>query len=228
MTFPRAVGVVEQMDDAGLDPGTYALVLRDLARVNRATLAHRATLRFVARAAMRGGGFSLLDVGFGAGDGLRAVARWARRHRVPVRLVGVDLNAASAPVAAAMTDPELPIEYRTGDYADQPERFDLVVSSLVAHHMAEDELVRFLRFMEARAARGWLVNDLHRTRFAHRGYPLLARLAGWHRIVREDGTLSIARSFRGPEWQALLAKAGIADARVRRVFPSRLCVERLR
>ena len=39
---------------------------------------------------------------------------------------------------------------------------------------------------------------------------------------------SIARSFRAPEWQDLLARAGIAHARVFRQFPFRLCVERLR
>jgi hypothetical protein len=82
--------------------------------------------------------------------------------------------------------------------------------------------------MEAEATRGWLVNDLHRHWFAHAGFPLLASLARWHPIVRHDGTLSIARSYRPAEWQPLLAEAGITDARVFRAFPFRLCVERLR
>jgi hypothetical protein len=75
-----------------------------------------------------------------------------------------------------------------------------------------------------------MVNDLHRHRFAYHGFPLLARLAGWHRIVREDGQLSVARSFRPAEWHALLDAAGLdqSGARVVRRFSFRLCVERIR
>ena len=104
----------------------------------------------------------------------------------------------------------------------------MILSSLVAHHMTHDQLIAFLRFMETEARRGWLVNDLHRHGFAHAGFPLLARIARWHPIVRHDGTLSIARSYRPAEWPPLLAEAGISHARVFRAFPFRLCVERLR
>jgi hypothetical protein len=51
---------------------------------------------------------------------------------------------------------------------------------------------------------------------------------GWHRIVRLDGTTSIARSYRPGEWPPILAEAGIEGARVRRRFPFRLCVEKIR
>ena len=139
----------------------------------------------------------------------------------------MDLNPRSAPVAAAATPPDMAIDWRTGDYAGTGP-VDLIVSSLVAHHMTHDQLIAFLRHMERHAGRGWFVNDLHRHPFAWAGYPLLARAMGWHRIVREDGRLSIARSFTPAEWRALLAEAGITGARIFRAFPFRLCVERLR
>lgn len=223
----------EQMDAADLDPATYARVLRDLARVNRVTLARRPTLDFVARAVAGAREFRLLDVGFGQGDMLRSIALWCRSRGIAADLVGIDLNPNSAPAARAVTPRDLRIAYRTGDYATLDEPFDLIVSSLVTHHMPEDQLVAFLRHMERVSARGWMVNDLHRHRLAYAGFPVLARLMGCHRIVREDGALSIARSFRAPEWQALLAQAGVPSAdghgaRVIRRFPFRLCVERIR
>jgi len=219
----------ELMDDPALDAGTYHAVLRDLARVNTVTLARRATLRFMDRALGDRKSFSLLDVGYGDGDMLRAIADWANRRGKTPRLVGIDLNSRSEQAASAATDPGLPIEYRTGDYADLAgERFDCVISSLVAHHMTRDQLLAFLRFMESEAQCGWFINDLHRHGFAYTAYPLLARLARWHPIVQHDGRMSIARSYRPDEWPAILNEAGVAGARVFRAFPFRLCVEKRR
>src|SRR3546814_3821756 len=86
--------------------------------------------------------------------------------------------------------------------------------------MTHAQLVAFLRFMHAEAARGWLVNDLHRHGVAHAAFPLLAWAMRWHEIVRRDGTLSIARSYRPAEWPPILAEAGIERARVFRAFRS--------
>jgi len=220
----------EQMDAPDLDPAIYARVLSDLAKVNAVTMAARPTLSFLARALAGTKRLRLLDVGFGQGDMLRRIARWAHRHGIEADLVGVDLNPNSAAVARAATPPDMPISYRTGDYAGLAGGgFDVVLSSLVAHHLSDAELLAFLRFMEAESARGWLVNDLHRHRFAHLGYPVLATVLRWHPIVRHDGRLSIARSFRPADWRDLLSRAGVADvARVVRRFPFRLCVERVR
>lgn len=211
----------EQMDAADLDPATYARILADLAQVNRLTLSHRPTLAYVKRMTAGRDRFTLLDVGFGDGDLLRAIHAWAGRAGKQAVLTGVDLNPNSAAVAAAAS-PGMAIDWITGDYAALG-RFDLIVSGLVAHHMSEAQQIAFLRHMAAHATIGWHVNDLHRHRLAYLGYPLLARIMGWHRIVREDGTLSIARGYRPAEWRALLDRAGV-DATVSRAFPFRLCV----
>lgn len=215
------------MDAPDLDAGTYATVLHDLARINRLTLAARPTLSFAARAVGDRRSFSLLDVGYGEGGMLRAIAHWARTRGIEARLTGVDLNLKSAAVARACTPAAFSIDWRTGDYADLGE-FDLIVSSLVAHHMTREELVAFLRHMDARARLGWLVNDLHRHRIAALGYPVLAALSRAHPIVRHDGALSIRRGFVPGDWRARLAEASATQARIYRAFPFRLCVERLR
>ena len=219
----------ELMDDPSLDAGVYADVMRDLGRVNSVTMARLPTLDFLDRALAGRKQFRLLDVGYGGGDMLRAIAQWAAKRGIAADLVGVDLNPRSETAAKRTTPATMPIRYITGDYAEMVgDGFDFIVSSLVAHHMTRAELIAFLRFMDANAARGWFINDLHRHGFAWLGYPLLAALMRWHPIVRHDGRLSIARSYRPEEWPPLLDEAGVRGARVRRVFPFRLCVEAIR
>ncbi|MDB5679046.1 methyltransferase domain-containing protein [Sphingomonas bacterium] len=218
----------ELMDADDLDASTYAAVVGDLAKVNVVTMARRPTLSFVRRALGERKAFKLLDVGFGDGDMLRTIARWAEKRGIEAELVGVDLNPRSELAAKEHTPSGMHIRWITGDYADLAgQRWDMVISSLVAHHMTHDQLVAFLRFMDRESTLGWLVNDLHRHGFAHWGFPILARIFGWHRIVRHDGALSIARSYRPAEWPPILAEAGVSDARVYRAFPFRLCVEKI-
>ncbi len=219
----------ELMDADDLDADVYAAVVADLARVNVLTMAARPTLAFLDRAMSGSRTLKLLDVGFGDGDMLRRVATWAAKRGIVADLVGIDLNPRSERAATAHTPQGLPIRYVTGDYADQAgQGWDVVISSLVAHHMTPAQLIAFLRFMESEARRGWFVNDLERNGFAHWGFPVLATLMRWHPMVKHDGTLSIARSYRAAEWAPLLREAGIDAAEVKRQFPFRLCVERRR
>src|SRR5690606_25011089 len=165
----------ELMDDPALDTATYHAVLADLARVNRLTFAYRPTLDFLRRAVGRKARFTLLDVGFGDGDMLRAIARCARRRGIAAELTGLGLNVRSRTAAEASSPANAPIRYLSGDYAQLAGRgFDCVISSLVAHHMSGPELTAFLHFMEREAAVGWFINDLHRHRFAYQTWPLLA------------------------------------------------------
>ncbi|WP_419827374.1 methyltransferase domain-containing protein [Sphingomonas sp.] len=221
------------MDAPDLPGETFAAVLADLSRVNGVTRARPPTLAFIRRALRdvpRDTPVTILDVGFGDGDMLRAIAR-AERAR-PLRLIGYDINPRSAPAARARTPADLPIEYRTGDAfaIGSALPVDLIVSSLVAHHMTDREITLFLGWMEARAVRGWFVNDLHRNAIAYHGFRLLAATARWHPIVRHDGAVSVTRAFTRAEWRSLIVRAGLdpASVRLRWHLPFRWCVERLR
>ncbi|MGI4877493.1 MAG: methyltransferase domain-containing protein [Janthinobacterium lividum] len=225
----------EMMDADGVSAADFAACLHDLAQVNTATFARRPTLAWLGEATSAmspGESFSLLDVGYGEGDMLRAIHHWATARGLVPRLVGVDLNPLSRPAAVAATDAALGIDYRTGDVfrftPDQP--LDFIVSSLVAHHLTDGQVTGFLDWMEATAVRGWFVNDLYRHWFAFYGFRVLAMLAGWHRFVRHDGPVSIARSFRVDDWARAIATAGIMpeNVTIRRRFPFRLCVGRIR
>ena len=144
-------------------------------------------------------------------------------------LEGIDLNPGSARAASRATPAEMSIHYRTGDvfgYNPRPPA-DFIVSSQFTHHLTDPEVVSFLQWLEHHARRGWFIADLHRHPVAYYGFRLLAWIARWHPIVRYDGTISVARSFRRSDWRALLAAAGVT-ADIHWHLPFRLCVGRLK
>lgn len=208
--FRQRARLPEIMDDDGLDAATYAAVIADLARVNTITRARPPTLAWLKQATRGMRQFTLLDVGFGHGDMLRAIAGWAREAGIKARLAGVDLNPRSAPIAQAASDPALNIGYHTGRAEALDLAPDFIISSLVAHHMEDDELLAFIGWMQATARRAWLINDLHRHPLAWAGFRLLAGAARWHPIVRHDGALSVRRAFTRADWDRLLAAAGVS------------------
>jgi len=232
LDFSRRSSEPEWMDaDDDVDFQTFRGCLHDLAQVNRVTLAHRPTLAFLEQLRRQGRldlgrSVRIVDVGAGYGDLLRMIAGWAVRKGVSVQLTGLDLNPWSARAAAAATPPGAPIKWVTGDVFDRHVDCDLVVSALFTHHLDDDQLVRFLGWMQQRAMVGWFINDLYRHPAPYFGFQLLARLVGWHPFVRHDGPVSIARAFTESDWRGLLARAGLpsATARIQRRFPFRLCV----
>lgn len=213
----------ERMDTDCVDFEDYSNCLRDLSRVNTITLTHRPMLGWLATHATPG--FSLLDIACGHGDALRKI-----RTRYPdASLTGIDLNPWAIRAAQAATDPAARIAFINDDaFAYKPaQKFDFVITSQFTHHLTDEQVVAFLLWLQENAARGWFISDLHRHILPYYGFPVLARLLFWHRFIREDGQISIARAFIRAEWEALLREAGITDeqATIAWYFPFRLCVE---
>lgn len=220
----------ERMDTDCADYDDYARCLRDLARVNLVTRTHQPLLAWLAQETIGLREFSLLDVACGHGDLLRRVRRWSLRRGITATLHGIDLNPWSLRAARAATPPDFTITWHNGDvFAFEPPRpYDFIVSSQFTHHLSDADIVRFIGWMEQHAARGWFIADLQRHWFSYYGFGLLATLAGWHRFVRYDGRVSIARSFIVPEWRTLVRTAGLeaASVRIARHIPFRICVSR--
>ena len=237
INFSHRNVLTELMDSDETDFATFRDCLVDLAKVNRLTLAYRPTMRFFADLVRAGRlprdrPITVVDVGSGYGDMLRKVDRWAARRGLRLDLTGVDLNPWSARTAAAATAPDRPIRYVTANIFDyRAERpIDIVISSLLAHHLDDPALVRFVAWMEANAAIGWFVNDLHRHPLPYHAFRIASRALRFHHFVQHDGPISIARAFDAHDWRDALAAAGLASgaAEIRPQFPFRLCVARVK
>ena len=216
--------VAELMDEPGVDPEQLRKSLRFLRRINgllgytRTTLRH---LRRFSRGWRPGETIRILDVATGSGDVPRAILRWAGRRGFDVRVVGVDLHAGTAQVAAGESgDPRLTVvraDARHLPFADGS--FDYAITSLFLHHLDDDDAVAVLASMSRVARRGTIAGDLLRHRRAYAWIKLLTLFA--NPIVRHDGPASVAQAFTKPEVLAMRDKAGVGYARYYRHFGHR-------
>jgi SAM-dependent methyltransferase len=158
---------LEMMDGDATGYEDFRNCLHDLEMVNVYTLAYRPTLNWLKRAlhgVQSRQPVSILDIGSGGGDMLRKIWRWTQWRGHQTYLMGVDLNPWSKRSAESVTPPEAPIRYETANIFsfDPDRRADFIISSLFTHHLTDNEVVRFLRWMDTHATRGWFINDLHR------------------------------------------------------------------
>jgi ubiquinone/menaquinone biosynthesis C-methylase UbiE len=218
---------LEHIDTGDYTPEEYEGCLAELRRVNRwlgdSSALRRSVLPDIGRDVLRE--FSLLDVGAGTGELLREVALWSRGRGTTARLVGLELNERAAAGLAEESREFWEVESVRGDALRLPfaaGAFDYVMCSLFTHHFRDEACVRVLAEMARVAARRVYVIDLHRHPVAYYFYTTAGRLLLHNRLVREDGALSILRSFRPRELRVLAERAGLSDVRVERRFPYRL------
>jgi hypothetical protein len=93
---------------------------------------------------------------------------------------------------------------------------------LTLHHFDDEGAVRILREMARVAARGIFVIDLHRDPVAYFFYTTIGRLFLRNRLIREDGALSILKSWQPEELEDLGNEAGLTNLKVENHFPARL------
>lgn len=218
---------LEHLDKGDYSPAEYEGCIVELQRVNRwlgdSRALRRSLLKEVNRARLQN--FSVIDVGAGSGELLRVTARWARNANRCAKLVGVELNARSAKAIAGESQAFSEIAAVRADAFHLPfidGEFDFAMCSLFTHHFRDDLVIKLLRELNRVAARRIFVIDLHRHPVPYLFFTTIGKLFLHNRLIREDGALSILRSFKPAELERLAQRAGLEEINVVRRFPYRL------
>lgn len=217
----------EHLDIGDYSPEEYEGCIVELQRVNR-WLGDTRALRLSLLADIKQANldsFSVLDVGAGSGELLRVAADWSRKNKLKGRFTAVELNARSAKAVLEKSGGRKEIVSIRADGLSLPfgdGSFDYSICSLFTHHLDAREAVLALRELKRVARRRIFIIDLHRHPIAYYFYRTVGRMFLHNRLVREDGALSILRSFKPQELLNLAAQAGLVDVRIERRFPYRL------
>ena len=209
------------MDRPDASPAEMARALTDIGRLNligATQTIRRQVARFLAQLP-RGEILRILDIGTGGADIPVALARWARRRGHGVRITALDVHPAVVRHAARTTAGIPEVHVVAGDALDAPIRpgsIDVVLCSLVLHHLPEASVVALLRRMAEIARLGFVVSDFRRGRLAWAAVWLATRAVSGSRMARHDGPLSVRRAYTAEELRRLSARAQLPDLSWRR------------
>lgn len=208
---------LERLDTGDYTPQEYAKWLKETKLINRwlgdaralrLTLQNEAWIADAERV-------SILDIGAGSGEVLEVAKEWLQTKKT--FLVGSEMSAAAASaikarkaefgvVALQCNGTQLPFD---------DDSFDLVICSLLLHHLTDAQAKGLIAEMQRVAKRQFIIIDLHRDPLAFFLYRTFSPLF-LQKMTVEDGSLSILRSFRPDELRDLAANAGARNAVIRR------------
>ncbi len=208
----------ELLDEPHIPKELLIRNLRELELVNTTLGGHAITIAGIKRLIIdKRKTYTLVDIGCGGGDALIHIAKWARKNKFNVKLIGVDINSdvvgymnqkcGAYPEITGITS-----SYET--YLKANPTIDIVHCSLFCHHLTDDELLALLNHIKKQARRGFVINDLHRHWFAYYSIKLLTRLLNGSSLVKNDAPLSVLRGFKKSELKKLLQQAGL-DAEIK-------------
>lgn len=224
MFLSRRSTQAEYLDTPGRAAQEIAADYRELGRVNWLFRFSHPFEWFITRSlgAERCRRLDFLDLG--AGDGLlgECLSRWAARRGWTWRFTNLDLNPQALqlrPGPRNIAGSVLQLPFADGS-------FDVVIASQMTHHLDHDaEVVTHFREAWRVTRDALLLCDTHRNAGLYGLVWVGTLLCGCSKLLRQDGFISVRRSFRVPEWQALAALAEIPRAKVSLYLGTRLVLQ---
>ena len=182
----------------------YADCLRKLFLINKLLGIFRGTAKLLRRFSPKS---SLLDVGCGGGMFILQLSRLFPEmpmHGVDIAPAAI-IQAQQSLQAWQSQTSHVQVSFQLHDSAEVTfmlQSYDIILATLVCHHLTNDELIIFLRQALRAANQAVIINDLHRHWVAYWFYKIISPLLLRNRLITHDGLISIRRGFTRTEWQS--------------------------
>lgn len=202
----RAEDLLEEMDRPDCDPARLRNSYARFPLVNRLVAGWGRNYQRRIKPLLAGSGsLTMLDIGCGGGDVLRRLARAAARDGFRVEATGADPDPRAHAFAYSRKAVD-GVRYRralTSELLDDGERYDVVISNHVLHHLGKEDLDTMLADSEQLARRLVLHNDLRRSALAYALFLVFFWPLGIGSYIHTDGLASIRRSYTARELRAI-------------------------
>lgn len=219
----RAEHLTERMDSPDCDKEKLFNTYRQFSHVN--DLISRWESLFKAYIAPLGNQrreLHLLDIGCGGGDLCLKFADWASEAGIRIQITGIDPDPRAIEFTEQLNVPAN-VEFRQTlitDLVRYGERYDVVVSNHLLHHLRESEILELCTQTEQLTRQLAIFNDLRRSTLAMTAFGMTAPLLYRSSFIVRDGFTSIRRSFTKPELKKILPDGWV----IKKLFPYRLLI----
>jgi len=162
--------------------------------------------------------YSIADIGCGGGDMIRVMAGWATKKSISCQFTGIDANPNIISLAKKNLSDLSNVTLETQNVFDVEflsEKVDIVTCTLFTHHFTDEELLLMLSSFKKKAKLGVVINDLHRHPIAYYSIKVLTSLFSRSKMVKNDGPLSVLRSFQRSELTKILQSSGITEFEIK-------------
>jgi 2-polyprenyl-3-methyl-5-hydroxy-6-metoxy-1,4-benzoquinol methylase len=194
----------EIMDDLSMEGEMLRKTLDKIAAINKRLGGNQATIegiKTLLKTEPKQTSISIIDLGCGSGDMLRAVADFGRKNNYNFKLTGIDANEYTINYARTLSANYPEISYKkmdifSAEFSGIP--FDVAIATLFFHHFTNQEIERLLIPIVNKTGIGVVINDLHRSRFAYYLFKGMCFFIN-NPMVKKDGSISILRGFKKNE-----------------------------
>ena len=195
---------IEIMDDLNMEGELLLKTLDQIAAINRRLGGNKATIQglyALLGQAPKDVPVSIIDLGCGSGDMLRAIADLGRKQGRIFKLIGIDANEYTINYARRLSVEYPEISYKKMDvFSDEFSALsgDIVLATLFLHHFKDPEIEKMLASLLNKISMGIVINDLHRCRRAYWLFRMISPFIS-NPMVRNDGAISVLRGFKKNE-----------------------------
>lgn len=194
----------EIMDDFSMEGELLRKTLDQLALINKWLGGNQVTingLHTLLRTESNDAAISIIDLGCGSGNMLRAVADFGRKNNFIFKLTGVDANEYTVNYARKLSVNYPEISYIKMDVLSDEfsgTAFDIVLTTLFLHHFTNQEIENLLIPIVNKVRIGVVINDLHRSSAAYYLFKCVCFFIK-NPMVKKDGAISVLRGFKKNE-----------------------------
>jgi 2-polyprenyl-3-methyl-5-hydroxy-6-metoxy-1,4-benzoquinol methylase len=208
---------LELLDNEDINKLDLYLNLKELDFINRFLGGHQTILKGIKSFFKTSDSFSILEIGSGGGDNLRAI----QNHFQKADLHGLDLKQDCIDFANKHSKNIL---FFQSDYRDCQQEYDLIFNSLFCHHFNDKQLVEVFKWMNLHSKKGFILGDLHRHWLAYFSIKFLTSIFSKSYLVKNDAPLSVKRGFKKAELVFLLNQAGIFEFEIKWIWAFRYLI----
>lgn len=200
----------ELIDGTDIPPEDTQQTLKELDFINTFLGGHAITIEGFKKLVQQKKEVFICEIGCGGGDNLNVISKYCKKKNIEVKLTGIDINPDCKQVINKTNSNInfIASDYRKANFEKKP---DIIFSSLFCHHFTDRQLIQMLQWMTTNSNIGCFINDLHRHPIAYHFIKTTTKLFSRSYLVKNDGPLSVLRSFKKNEWKDLLEKAEIIN-----------------